>query len=90
MAFVGYEGPRRSLLVVDDKPSNRSILVNLLRPLGFDLYEAADGRQAVEKATAIRPDAIFMDLLHAGDGRIGCRPITSVRCPNSMMPNPSY
>ncbi len=61
--IVGYEGARRSLLVVDDKPSNRSILVNLLRPLGFDLYEAADGLQAVEKAAAIRPDAIFMDLL---------------------------
>jgi CheY-like chemotaxis protein len=61
--IVGYNGPRRRLLVVDDKPSNRSILVDLLKPLGFEMYEASDGRQAVEQAGAIQPDAIFMDLL---------------------------
>jgi len=61
--IVGYIGPRCKLLVVDDKPSNRSILVNLLRPLGFELSEAGNGQQAVEQATAIQPDAIFLDLL---------------------------
>jgi signal transduction histidine kinase/DNA-binding NarL/FixJ family response regulator len=59
---VGYLGPRRKLLVADDKPSNRSILVKLLEPLGFDLFEAADGQQAVEQAGAIQPDVIFLDL----------------------------
>jgi signal transduction histidine kinase/DNA-binding NarL/FixJ family response regulator len=61
--IVGYAGPRRRLLVVDDEPFNRSILINLLAPLGFELFEAANGREAVEQASIIQPDAIFIDLL---------------------------
>jgi len=60
---TGYIGERRTILVVDDEAHNRSMLVDLLAPLGFRMAEAADGRQAVEQAAAIRPDAIFMDLL---------------------------
>lgn len=60
---TGYIGEQRTILVVDDEAHNRSMLVDLLAPLGFRMAEAADGRQAVEQAAAIRPDAIFMDLL---------------------------
>jgi CheY-like chemotaxis protein len=60
---IGYEGGRRKLLVVDDKPSNRAILVNLLRPVGFEVFEAGNGEQAIEQALIVRPDAIFLDLL---------------------------
>ena len=69
--IVGYVGPRRKLLVVDDKPSNRSILVKLLEPLGFELFEASNGQEAIEQVDAIRPDAIFLDLIDAHDGRTG-------------------
>ena len=30
----GYQGPQRMVFVVDDVPSNRAILVDLLQPLG--------------------------------------------------------
>jgi PAS domain S-box-containing protein len=57
----GYRGPRRTILVVDDVPSNRAVLVDLLAPLGFEVVEAADGQQAIHLAQALRPDLILMD-----------------------------
>jgi signal transduction histidine kinase/DNA-binding NarL/FixJ family response regulator len=63
---VSYVGPKRTLLVVDDEPHNRSVLVHLLKPLGFEMVEAENGQQALERAEAITPDAIFMDLLMPG------------------------
>jgi PAS domain S-box-containing protein len=61
--IVGYQGAPRKILVVDDKLENRAVIVNLLAPLGFDLREAADGREGVNKAAAWQPDLILMDLV---------------------------
>jgi signal transduction histidine kinase len=61
--IIGYKGQRRKALVVDDKHFNRSVLVNLLRPLGFDVAEAKNGREGVERARDMYPDVIFMDLV---------------------------
>jgi CheY-like chemotaxis protein len=54
------------VLVVDDNPSNRAVLMDLLRPIGFNLVEATDGGQAIERAQATRPDLILMDLRMPG------------------------
>jgi signal transduction histidine kinase/ActR/RegA family two-component response regulator len=61
--IVGYKGPARTALVVDDKNYNRAVLVNLLAGLGFEIVEAENGRQAVDKARERRPDIILMDLV---------------------------
>ncbi len=61
-AIVGYIGPRRKLLAVDENPHNRSILIKLLEPLGFEILEAENGSEAIEQASFHRPDAIFIDL----------------------------
>ncbi|MET4578559.1 signal transduction histidine kinase/CheY-like chemotaxis protein/purine-cytosine permease-like protein [Ottowia thiooxydans] len=45
---TGYEGPRRTLLVVDDQPLHRQLLAGLLVPLGFNVVEAASGEECVE------------------------------------------
>lgn len=58
-----YKGKRVKVLVVDDKPHNRTFLVTLLKPLGFTVFEAANGREAVMQAQDIHPDAILMDLV---------------------------
>jgi signal transduction histidine kinase/DNA-binding NarL/FixJ family response regulator len=58
----GYEGPRRRLLVVDDRWENRSVLRHLLEPLGFELDEAENGQQGLEQLAAHRPDLIITDL----------------------------
>jgi CheY-like chemotaxis protein len=59
---TGVEGTRRRVLVVDDEEDGRSLLRDLLAPLGFDVHEAADGIEAVNAATCLRPDAILMDM----------------------------
>ncbi|MDD4736453.1 MAG: Cache 3/Cache 2 fusion domain-containing protein [Kiritimatiellae bacterium] len=59
--ITGYEGPRRKVLVVDDVPSNREVLVGMLRPLGFEIVEAENGHAAVLQSERERPDLILLD-----------------------------
>ncbi|MFQ4142758.1 ATP-binding protein [Chlorogloeopsis sp. ULAP02] len=60
---IGYRGEKRTVLVVDDKWENRSVLVNLLEPIGFVLVEASQGEEALEQAIAHKPDLIITDLM---------------------------
>jgi CheY-like chemotaxis protein len=59
---TGYEGPRRKVLVVDDIAENRAVAAGLLAPLGFEVVEAANGREGVEVAQRLLPDLILMDI----------------------------
>ena len=61
--MIGYKGKCRRLLIVDDKPTNLSVLCNLLKPLGFEIVTAENGQQAVEIAQKIYPDLILSDLV---------------------------
>ncbi|MEM9945764.1 MAG: PAS domain S-box protein [Cyanobacteria bacterium P01_D01_bin.36] len=54
--------PSYRLLVVDDKPANRRLLVRLLSPLGFELKEAKNGQAAIDIASQWQPHLIWMDL----------------------------
>jgi CheY-like chemotaxis protein/nitrogen-specific signal transduction histidine kinase len=54
-------GPFR-ILVADDQAENREVLRALLAALGFDVAEAATGRECLERAVARPPDLILMDL----------------------------
>ena len=60
-AFVAGAHGKPSL-VTDDRWENRVVLVNLLLPLGFEVIEAVNGSEALDKASAYQPDLIFMDL----------------------------
>lgn len=59
---LGYGGPRRRILVVDDRWENRSVVAQLLGSLGFEIDEADNGRTALEQARRDRPDLIITDL----------------------------
>jgi signal transduction histidine kinase/CheY-like chemotaxis protein len=61
--IVGFRGAQRKVLVVDDKQANRSVLVNLLEPLGFEVVEATNGQEGLHKASEFNPDVILMDLV---------------------------
>ncbi|WP_250123665.1 hybrid sensor histidine kinase/response regulator [Chroococcidiopsis sp. CCMEE 29] len=61
--IVGFNGAKRKVLLVDDKSTNRSVLVNLLQPLRFEVVEATDGRDGLNKALEFKPDCILMDLV---------------------------
>ncbi|MDJ1182474.1 ATP-binding protein [Roseofilum casamattae] len=54
--------PRYRLLIVDDKPVNRQLLIHLLGPLGFELQEASNGKEAVEVWEQWEPHLIWMDM----------------------------
>ena len=60
---TGYEGPRRTVLIVDDVPANRRLLVDLMEALGFGLVEADDGQALLAAAQAHRPDLVITDLV---------------------------
>jgi signal transduction histidine kinase/CheY-like chemotaxis protein len=56
------EQPPYRLLVVEDNQTNRSLMVTLLQSVGFEVQEAVNGRQAVEKWREWRPHLIWMDM----------------------------
>ena len=60
--ILGVRGPKRKILVVDDKSDNRQFLADALRPLGFVVHQAKDGQDCLQQVAQSKPDAILMDL----------------------------
>lgn len=60
--IIGYSGPRKTILVVDDHWEHRSLIINILEPIGFNLIEAQNGEEGLEKANLDRPDLIISDI----------------------------
>ncbi|HUB10147.1 MAG TPA: response regulator [Myxococcales bacterium] len=63
MADPKGEARRRPLvLLVDDFEDNREMFADYFSFSGFDVAQAGTGTEALEKAFALRPDIILMDL----------------------------
>jgi signal transduction histidine kinase/DNA-binding NarL/FixJ family response regulator len=60
---LGLEGgqPRYRILAAEDDADSRLFLVQLLGEAGFDVVEAANGKEAVEAFTRCHPKLILMD-----------------------------
>jgi len=54
--------PRYRVLVADDSPDNRELLVQLLEPIGFSVRSVSDGKAALEEYEEWRPQLILMDM----------------------------
>jgi signal transduction histidine kinase/CheY-like chemotaxis protein len=64
--IVGYTGPRRRVLVIDDSEVNRLLMAGLLQALGFDADTAADAEAALARARRRPPDLVITDLRMPG------------------------
>lgn len=52
-----------SILVVDDSPTQLSLITNALRGQGYRVTTATDGEEALVKAASEQPDLIVLDII---------------------------
>src|SRR5947207_858693 len=55
--------PEARVLVVDDEDSITDLVATALRYVGFEVAVAANGRQALERAAAFRPELVVLDVM---------------------------
>ena len=71
--------PRGVVLVADDDPVMRLLMLEMLGQVGLDAIEAANGEQAVAFCQSLRPDLILLDVDMPGmDGFAACRAIRAL------------
>ncbi|WP_377480613.1 MAG: response regulator [Microcoleus anatoxicus] len=60
---LGLEPEQRiyRILAVDDNTENRLLLIKMLEPIGFEVREAENGRQAIEIWESWQPNLIWLD-----------------------------
>ena len=64
---------KNTILIVDDTPSNISLLLDYLGQQGFEVLVARDGESAIEQAQFAIPDLILLDVMMPGiDGFETC------------------
>ena len=51
------------ILIVDDEPAGRKVIESVLLNQGYHLEFASNGREALQLASALRPDLILLDLM---------------------------
>jgi signal transduction histidine kinase len=67
-----------TVLIVDDTPTNLGVVVEFLEESGFRVVVAQDGKEALQRATFIKPDLILLDVMMPGmDGFEVCRQLKS-------------
>jgi len=82
--IAGYRGRRQKILVVDDQPEHRDLMISILEPLGFIVTEADSGEDCLLKVAKIRPNLILLDL--AMSGIDGSETAIQLRKKGLMMP----
>ena len=58
--------PINKILVVDDSPTERHVLVELLTRKGYQVLTAESGEEGIEKAKSEQPDLVLMDVVMPG------------------------
>lgn len=58
--------PVKKVLVVDDSPTERHYMVDLLTKNGYQVITAESGEEGIAKAKAEHPDLVLMDVVMPG------------------------
>ncbi len=58
--------PVKSILVIDDSPTERHLLTQMLVAGGYEVSTADSGDEGIERAKQIKPDLILMDVVMPG------------------------
>ena len=58
--------PIKTVLIVDDSPTERHILTELLSGAGYQVTTAESGDEGIERARQVKPDLILMDVVMPG------------------------
>ena len=58
--------PIKTVLIIDDSPTERHILSQLLLSGGYEVSTAESGEEGIERARQIKPDLILMDVVMPG------------------------
>ncbi len=56
----------RKILIVDDSPTERHVLQDMLTKAGYEVLAADNGEDAIAKARSSKPDLILMDVVMPG------------------------
>lgn len=59
---IGYHGDTLTLMVVDDDPVQRRLLIDTLTPLGFNVIAAADGKSCLKMLEQCSPKLFMLDI----------------------------
>jgi two-component system cell cycle response regulator DivK len=52
----------KKILVAEDNPASSELIIEVLSGLGYEIIEACDGRQALEKIEETEPDLVLLDI----------------------------
>lgn len=63
MEHIGGTNIVSRILVVDDDPDIAKLLTTILRPQGFVVYQACDGKEGLKNAYELHPDLIILDVM---------------------------
>lgn len=64
--IYSYHGARKSVFIVDDDPSHRGLISDLLTPIGFAVVEAPDAETCLSMVDDFAPDIFLIDRLMPG------------------------
>lgn len=56
----------KTILVVDDTPSELELMTRFLKESGFSVIVATDAKEAMTKATDFKPDVVVTDVVMPG------------------------
>ena len=56
----------KKILIVDDSPTERHVLNDMLTKAGYEVVASDNGEDAIQKAKSLKPDLILMDVVMPG------------------------